>query len=72
MPIMHTAFATEKTGTPQSLQELLQSISVHVSGDSKHLRFKRMYRNDRVAFVYDCVNGFRDTLAQYQEEVLSY
>jgi len=31
-----------------------------------------MYGNDRIAFVYDCVNTFCDSLTPYQEDILGY
>ena len=58
--------------TPQNIQELIQSISVQVLGSSKHARFQKMYQNDRIAFVYDCLPAYKKTLAPYQEEILGY
>jgi hypothetical protein len=58
--------------TPQNLQELVQSISVQVMGTGKFQRFQKMYKDDRIAFVYDCMPAYRKTLAPYQEEILGY
>jgi hypothetical protein len=58
--------------TPQNVIELIQSISVQILGSSKHAKFQQMYKNDRIAFVYDALPAFRKTLAPYQEEILGY
>ncbi len=56
--------------TPQNLTELIQSISVQVMGSGKFQKFQRMYKDDRIAFVYDCMPAYRKTLAPYQEDIL--
>ncbi|KKK76716.1 hypothetical protein LCGC14_2860850 [marine sediment metagenome] len=58
--------------TPQNLQELIQSISIQVMGSGKFQKFQRMYKNDRIAFVYDCMPIYRKTLTPYQEDILGY
>lgn len=56
--------------TPTTLAELVKSISVQVSASSKYGRFRRMYKNDRIAFLYDCIPGLAKTIAPYQLEIL--
>jgi len=53
-----------------SIQDLVKSISVHVSGSSQYGRFQRMYRNDRIAFLYDCMPTLAKSIAPYQEKIL--
>ena len=55
---------------PNNLAELVRSINIQVSGDSAFRRFQRMYKNDRIAFVYDCFPVFSKTIADYQVEIL--
>lgn len=55
-----------------SLSDLVKSINVHISGNSAFTRFKRMYENDRIAFVYDILPDLGKTFAPYQEEILGY
>ena len=54
------------------LADLGQNIYMSVGTSSKMKKFQRMYRDDRVAFVYDCMPRLKKTLAMYQEEILSY
>jgi hypothetical protein len=58
--------------TPTTLRDLVESISVHVSASSEFRRFQRTYRNDRVAFAFDCLPAYRNTITEYQMEILSY
>ena len=67
---MRKAFKQDE-GTPSTLAELIQGISVHVKEDSKYVTFQKTYENDRVAFVHDCLPSYRETIAPYQEESLS-
>jgi len=60
------------TTTPSTIADLIRSVNVHVAGTSSYQRFKRMYRNDRIAFVYDILPSFGRTMADYQEEILGY
>lgn len=58
--------------TPSNLRDLVGSISILVSTSSKYQRFKRMYENDRIAFVHDILPDFANTMAPYQEEILGH
>jgi hypothetical protein len=58
--------------TPDSITDLLKSVSIHVSGAGKYEKFKRLYKNDRIAFVYDILPSLAKTIAPYQEEILGY
>lgn len=58
--------------TPSSIQELVNSIALHMDGTNRYERFKTLYENDRIAFVYDCIPTLGATLAPYQEEILGY
>jgi len=60
---------TSQIGT---MAELLKNVYIDISGKSAFSRFQRMYRNDRIAFVYDCLPDLGNTLADYQEEILGY
>lgn len=62
----------ENSQAPTNLAELVKSINVQVSGSSRFRRFQRMYYNDRIAFVYDCIPALAKTLADYQAEILGY
>lgn len=53
-----------------TLEGLLGGVAIHLSGKGEHAHFQRTYRNDRVAFAYDCFPGLNGTLAPYQEEIL--
>ena len=55
-----------------TLPGLVESIAVHVSGSSQHRKFQILYRDDRVAFAYDCFPPLKHTLAPYQAEMLGY
>ena len=58
--------------TPSTINELVESIGVSVSGNNAFRRFQRMYSNDRIAFAYDIMPELCKTLASYQEEILGY
>lgn len=62
----------EIDAVPSSMSELVRSIAVHVSGSSSMSRFQRLYRNDRVAFVYDILPEISKTITNYQLEIMSY
>ena len=51
-----------------SLIDLVKSISLHLSGTSQFDKFKRLYRDDRIAFAYDVLPNHRPTF--YQEDIL--
>ena len=62
--------ANNEGALPNTVQELIQSVSVQILGSSKFRRFQRLYGNDRIAFVYDVLPHYAKTLAPYQEEIL--
>lgn len=62
----------DNKATPSTLSELISSIAIRVDTDNKYVRFKELYANDRIAFVYDCVPVLGRTLAPYQEDILGY
>jgi len=51
---------------------LMEGIAVQVTGGSQFKRFQRMYKNDRIAFVHDCLPEYSKSVAFYQEEILGY
>lgn len=55
-----------------SVNDLVGSIYDGVIDSTKYKKFQRMYRNDRVAFAYDIFPKYRDTITDYQAEVLGY
>lgn len=59
-------------GTQKGLKEFGRGIYLRVGHNTKFKTFQRTYRDDRVAFAYDCLPQLRATFAEYQEEVLSY
>lgn len=61
-----------KDNTPLSLVDLIKDVSVHIGTDNKFQQFKRLYWNDRVAFVHDCMPEYSKTITPYQEEALGY
>lgn len=54
-----------------SIQDLVASIERDVTGSTKYKRFKRLYANDRVAFVYDVMPEYAKTITPYQVEILA-
>jgi hypothetical protein len=56
--------------TPNTITELIKSVHIQVAGSGQFRRFQRLYENDRIAFVYDCMPTYANTLAIYQEEIL--
>ena len=56
---------------PEAKQQLLEALQRR-QGSRVSLRFKKLYRNDRVAFVHDCFNWREDEQpAAYQDEILA-
>jgi hypothetical protein len=62
----------DKITTPTNMRDLVQSISVQVSGSTKFSKFQRMYEHDRIAFAYDCMGELGKSMTFYQEEILGY
>jgi hypothetical protein len=58
-------------GRRQGLGDIGDKIYASVGRESAFRRFQRTYRDDRVAFVYDCLPALRQTFAPYQEEILA-
>lgn len=58
--------------TPDTIGGLVAGIRKQVSGSTKYRRFQRMYTNDRIAFAYDMFPAFRESIADYQIEILGY
>lgn len=58
-------------GRRKSLSDLGQGIYASVGRNTRYRQFQRTYRNDRVAFVYDCIPRLKETFAPYQEEILA-
>ena len=61
-----------ESGNISTMGQLVKSVYIDISGMSEYSRFQRMYANDRIAFVYDCLPDLGNTLAPYQEEILGY
>lgn len=59
-------------GAQKGLQEFGRGIYLRVGYGTKFGKFQYTYRDDRVAFAYDCLPQLRATFALYQEEILSY
>lgn len=55
---------------PQTLQELVSSIAFQVEGTGQYDRFKMMYQDDRIAFLYDVMPDAAKTITPYQLEIL--
>jgi hypothetical protein len=58
-------------GTQRGLADFGRNLFISVGVDTRFKKFQSMYRDDRVAFVYDCLPELRDTFAPYQEEILA-
>lgn len=58
-------------GKSKTLADLTKGIYLNIGRNTKYEMFRKMYRDDRVAFVYDCMPKLRDTLAHYQENILA-
>jgi len=58
-------------GKRLGLTDLGNKIYASVGKSSQFRKFQHTYRNDRVAFVYDCLPDLRRTFAPYQEEILA-
>ena len=54
-----------------SISDLVASIATDVTGSTKYKKFKRLYKNDRVAFVYDVMPDYAKTITPYQVEILA-
>ena len=61
-----------ESGNISTIGQLVKSVYIDISGLSEYAKFQRMYVNDRIAFVYDCLPDLGNTLAPYQEEILGY
>jgi hypothetical protein len=62
----------KETDDISSIKELVESISLRVSGSSQFSKFQRMYKNDRLAFVHDIMPALGKSITDYQEEILGY
>lgn len=58
------------SSTPTNLHQLIDSIGVNIIGSTKYAKFKSLYKNDRIAFVYDVMPHLARTITPYQEEIL--
>lgn len=58
--------------TPLSMRELVESIEIKILGSGQFHHFQRLYRNDRIAFVYDIMPSVAKTITPYQLEILGY
>lgn len=59
----------------QSINDLIgfaEDISVTVLRESRFGHFQQTYKNDRIAFVYDCMPAYGKSIASYQLEILGY
>jgi hypothetical protein len=68
-PLMQRGFGSG--GKKKTLDDLARGIYLNIGRNTKYETFRKTYRNDRVAFVYDCVPKLKDTFAPYQEEVFA-
>ena len=55
-----------------TVDDLLGDVYDQVVHSTKYRKFQRMYKNDRVAFAYDIFPGYRHSITEYQQEILSY
>ena len=58
-------------GRRLGLSDLGSKIAASVGRSTQFRKFQHTYRDDRVAFVYDCLPDLRRTFAPYQEEILA-
>ena len=58
-------------GRRLGLSDLGSKIYASVGRSTQFRKFQHTYRDDRVAFVYDCLPDLRRTFAPYQEEILA-
>jgi hypothetical protein len=58
-------------GKRKALADLAKNIYLQIGQNTKYKQFQRTYRDDRVAFAYDCLPKIRETLAPFQEEILA-
>lgn len=58
-------------GKSKSLDDLARGIYLNIGRNVKFEQFRKTYRSDRVAFVYDCMPQLKETFAPYQEEILA-
>lgn len=56
--------------TPTNLMDLVKSINYSINKNTQFIRFQRLYHNDRIAFVHDCLPEIAKTITPYQEEIL--
>jgi hypothetical protein len=59
-------------GNILSMDQLIGAVVSQVSAVGGIGMFQRLYRNDRIAFAYDCFGDYGIGMAFYQEEVLGY
>jgi hypothetical protein len=62
--------ARMKDNQPNSLMDIVKSVAIDLTGGRQESRFRHLYNNDRIAFVYDCMPSYAKTLADYQVEIL--
>lgn len=55
-----------------SIVEVAKSIAIDLDGSRQKLKFQRLYKNDRIAFLYDVMPSYARTIAPYQLEMLGY
>lgn len=53
-----------------SLEQFGRDLYINISTNTAYSKFRRMYRDDRIAFLYDCMPALRDSIAPYQVEIL--
>lgn len=53
-----------------SLEQFGRDLYINISTNTAYSKFQRMYRNDRIAFLYDCMPSLRNSIAPYQIEIL--
>lgn len=58
--------------TPLSMFDLGLSIVNQISVSGGLSMFQKFYRNDRIAFAYDCFGAYGRGTVRYQEEILGY
>lgn len=59
-------------GAAKGMRDFAKNVYISIGHNTKFRIFQRTYRDDRIAFVYDCIPALRETFAFYQEETLGY
>ena len=62
--------ARMKDNKPSSIVDIARSVALDLSGGRRDTRFKYLYNQDRIAFVYDCMPSYAKSIAPYQLEIL--